>query len=135
MVIYRFEGPDGEGPYGLCRASSTYNNYTRLDDDCYNHPGPSNPQESHTPLDAVYRPLNSKARRQFFFGFSTKKAVKDWFPCGHGRRAMERRVHCKLYAVEVPDEHVFEGNRQVIFRRTEAVKWTELDAVTLRPVH
>jgi hypothetical protein len=62
---------------------------------------------------------DSEKARAFFCGFASQQQLLAWFDSEELRVAMnDVGIHLRVY--EVAEEHVFMGDHQVMFRKSEA---------------
>jgi hypothetical protein len=101
-TVLRVANIKGDGPYHGKVSRALYERLAMDDDDA--HPGPTEPGE---PWENGFIPKNH------FCAFLDRDQYTAWFPLDL-RAAMAKEGYA-LYVLEVPDEHVALGNRQVTF--------------------
>lgn len=104
MKIYRVQNKDGEGMYA---ASKTPIDDANERDASPNHPDPYSDSIFHT--------------EQHFFGFSSKKQAAQWLSHLKKSLLLLEEYGFDLYEIEVKEEHVLVGGRQVAFVREEVI--------------
>jgi hypothetical protein len=116
MLVYRFETEDGSGPYfgdGSNRFPSSYHNDK--------HPLPTPRHEIETDLGKFWNNNKMAVWEQYQCGFTSLDQLFAWFPRQKLKLAAKRNTTgIGISCYEVPEELVFKGKYQCMFKRTEA---------------
>lgn len=117
MEVYRIENKELRGPW--CHTNNTLGIYIYDEDkmvgiDPSDHPCADTDGAA---LKAWY--LKKESMPQSRFGVISIYSVLQWFPCPHGRRAMDYYGYV-LNIYRVAKKHVIEGNSQLVFNCEKA---------------
>lgn len=104
MIVYRFEGPEGEGIYTTPRDNLDFSSYRDLFCSEATHPMPS--------LDSLVSWRDREDYQDFIFGFKDLDKAFAWFD--RKQRFILSKLQAKLCAYKTCE--VMQGKRQLVFK-------------------